>query len=300
MSGSAKLSYFWRSALTGIRHSPFVYLVAVGTIAIALFTTGLARGAVQVLDALRDSLGGEVEVTVYLDDHIEPSRGEDLARVVSDRVKGHALFIPPEVALGRLSTQLGEAGEVLGALPSNPLPPSIEVAVPAAFRTPEKLSALATELRSIEGVASVDYGQEAVERLAAISRALTLGSLAAFLVIVVATIIITSATLQLAIYARREEIEIQKLVGATDRFVKTPFLLEGLLQGALGSLVASVGLWAFHHWVGPRLDLLFSFLVGPGRHLAWMNARSVAELLGIGCALGLLGSFVAVGRFLRV
>ncbi|MGA9523148.1 MAG: ABC transporter permease [Myxococcaceae bacterium] len=300
MSSTAKLSYFWRSALKGIRHSPFVHLVAMCTIAIALFTTGLARSGVRMLDDLRKSLGGEVEVTVYLDDRLDPERGKALAQVLSERVGGEARYVPPELALGRLATELGEAGEALGALPDNPLPPSVELSVPDEWRDTSRLSALAHELRAVEGVSAVDYGEDAVARLEAISRALTVGSLVAFLVVVVATIIITSATLQLAIYARREEIEIQKLVGATNRFVKTPFLLEGLLQGMAGSAVAAGGLWAFGFWVGPRLEQLFAFLVGPGRTLALMDGRSLLEMLVIGCSLGLLGSFVAVGRFLRV
>jgi cell division transport system permease protein len=300
MSSTAKLSYFWRSAMQGIRHSPFVHLVAVSTIAIALFTTGLARSGVRMLDGLRESLGGEVEVTVYLDERLEPGRGEVLARVLSERVGGEARYVPPEIALGRLAMELGEAGEALGSLPDNPLPPSVELTVPDSWREASKLSALAHELRAVEGVTAVDYGEDAVARLEAISRALTVGSFVAFLVIVVATIIITSATLQLAIYARREEIEIQKLVGATNRFVKTPFLLEGLLQGMAGSMLAAGGLWAFAFWAGPRLEQLFSFLVGPGSSLALLDGRSLVETLVIGCALGLLGSFVAVGRFLRV
>jgi cell division transport system permease protein len=122
----------------------------------------------------------------------------------------------------------------------------------------------------------------------------------AFAVVLFATIIIVSATLQLAIYARREEIEIQKLVGATDRFVKAPFLIEGLLQGVLGAVVAVAGLWAFGRLVGPTLTSLFSFLLGPGSSEPLVRAGLVLELVVAGSVLGLVGSFIAVGRFLRV
>jgi cell division transport system permease protein len=122
----------------------------------------------------------------------------------------------------------------------------------------------------------------------------------AFGVVLLATVVIVSATLQLAIYARREEIEIQKLVGATDRFVKVPFLIEGFLQGLLGAVVALAGLLAFERLVGPGLASLFSFLVGPGGGVLLLEPVMVLELLVAGCALGLGGSFIAVGRFLRV
>jgi cell division transport system permease protein len=176
----------------------------------------------------------------------------------------------------------------------------VEARVPPPLRTPEKLAELARAIEAEPGVTAVEYGQAAVERLSAISRALNAGGGMAFMVIVLATVIITSATLQLAIYARREEIEIQKLVGATDRFVKAPFLIEGLLQGALGAAVALAGLSLFARWVAPRLDQLFSFLIGEGHTVPLLDGQTSIEIAAVGCALGLCGSFIAVGRFTRV
>ncbi|MHB8879442.1 MAG: cell division protein FtsX, partial [Myxococcaceae bacterium] len=134
----------------------------------------------------------------------------------------------------------------------------------------------------------------------AIARALRLGGLVAFLLVVLTTVIIISATLQLAIYSRKEEIEIQKLVGATDRFAKIPFLIEGLLQGLAGSMLAVAGLWVFWAFAGPKVGQLLAFLsvARLGDHL--LDPLLALQLVGLGCALGLAGSFVAVGRFLRV
>ncbi|MCP3061861.1 ABC transporter permease [Myxococcus sp. K38C18041901] len=300
MSALAKTRYFWRSAAVGLKHSPFVHFIAVTTIAIALFSAGLARGGARVLDNLLASLGGEVEVTVYL----APELGQDEAHGVRARVEalsqGQVTLVPPDAALARLRTELGDLGEALSELPENPLPAALELRVPPEQRTPEALQALAKELRGLPGVSGVDYGEQAVERLTAIARALSFGAMVAFVVVLGATVVIVAATLQLAIYSRREEIEIQKLVGATDRFVKAPFLLEGLLQGLLGAGVALLGLWAFGKLVGPTLGSLFAFLLGPGVAAPWVEPRLVLELVGAGCGLGLGGSFVAVGRFLRV
>ncbi|HYX92329.1 MAG TPA: permease-like cell division protein FtsX, partial [Myxococcaceae bacterium] len=296
MSATAKADYFWRSAVLGIRHSPFVHLVAVSTLAIALFTAGLARGGMRLLRGLEESIGGEVEVTIYLADGISPERGEELAREIASGTGGQARYVAPAQALERLADELGDLAEAVTSLPRNPLPASVELRVPAELRAPERLAELARTLRASPGVAAVDYGQAAVERLSAISRALNVGGGVAFLVIVLATVITTSATLQLAIYARREEIEIQKLVGASDRFVKAPFLIEGLLQGLLGAALALSGLWAFSRWAGPRLDELFSFLVGRGHASRLLDARSFLEVVVAGCAVGLCGSLIAVGR----
>lgn len=300
MSALAKVSYFWRSAAGGLRHSPFVHFIAITTIAIALFAAGLARTAGRALDGLLSSLGGEVEVTVYLAPELPADKVEALRAQLETTSGGRAVLVNPDEALKRLARELGDLGEALAQLPENPLPPSVEVAVAPERRTPEGLEALAGQVRTLPGVTGVDYGQEAVERLTAIARALRYGGLVAFAVVLFATIIIVSATLQLAIYARREEIEIQKLVGATDRFVKAPFLIEGLLQGLLGAAVALVGLWVFGRVVGPTLSSLFSFLLGPSSGEPLVRTGLALELVAAGGALGLVGSFIAVGRFLRV
>lgn len=299
MSGIAKTRYFWRSAAQGLRHAPFVHFIAVLTIAIALFTAGLVRTATRLVDDLVATLGGQVRLTVYLTETASPDELEAVRSFAATRSGGTAQIVSPQEALERLRSELGEVGDALGSLPANPLPASVELEVPAANRGAEQLRTLSDALRAMPSVNAVDYGEEAVERLSAIGRALRYGGLAAWLIVALATVVIVSATLQLAIYARREEIEIQKLVGATDRFVKAPFLLEGLLQGVLGAAVALGGLAAFALLVGPRLAQLFAFLVGPSEP-SFVTGQLVLETLAAGAGLGLAGSFVAVGRFLRV
>jgi cell division transport system permease protein len=298
MGAVAKARTFWRSALEGIRHQPFVHAVSTVTLAVALFTVGLARSAGTELDRLIGSLGGEVRVTVYLD---PKARADAQAAVAAGlRQRGMAVEeVSSKAALDRLVKELGSAAESLRGLPEDPLPPSLEVRIPEGRRAPEALRALAAELRALPAVTGVDYGEQAVERLHAMARALRWAGLLAFAVLVGATLIIVSATLQLAIYARREEVEIQKLVGATDRFVQAPFLLEGVVQGLAGALLAVVALGVFRQTAGPQLASLFSFLrlptvaTGPS---PWLEA---AQLAAVGAALGLAGSYLAVHRFLR-
>lgn len=300
MSAVAKARYFWRSAGQGLRHAPFVHVIAVITIAIALFTGGLARAGARVLDGLLSTLGGEVQLTVYLRDGATVEEAQGVSRILDQKTHGESHVISPDEALGRLSKELGDVGSVLGHLPENPLPASVELKLPRDQRDPVTLKRLATEIRAMPEVSAVDYGEEAVERLSALSRAARIGGLLASLIIGFATVIIISATLQLAIYARREEIEIQKLVGATDRFVKAPFLLEGILQGLLGATVAAAALWTFGAFAAPRLGEVLSFLSVGSVPPQLLTGSLVAELFGAGAALGLCGSFVAVGRFLRV
>lgn len=300
MSALSKAEYFGRSAVHGMLRSPFVHAISVLTLAIALFTLGLTRSADVWLNGLIGSLGGEVEMTVYLSDSVSLDEAPAFALVLSQRLDATTHLVSPDEALERLRRELGDAGKALESLPENPLPTSIEVTVPPALRTPEALAALAAQIRAMPQVNAVDYGAEAVARLTAIARALRYGAAVAFAIVLGVSVVIVAATLQLVIYARRDELEIQKLVGATDLFVKAPFLLEGLLQGVLAWLVASAALWGFFAWIGPRLAGLFAFTALPQVHGAALSAPLLLQLLGAAVGMGLVGSFIALGRFLRV
>jgi cell division transport system permease protein len=298
MSSSAKLAYFVRTAVGSIVRSPFVHVIAVASLALALIGFGVARIARAQLDALVDSLGGEVELTIYLADDAAPEKVAELEQALTQRTGGVVHRVSPAEALGRLVTQLGEDGKGLAELSENPLPWSLEVRLPKAARDATALSELAKRTRGLPFVTGVDYGEEAIERLTLIARALEIASWVVFSLVFLTAVIVVSATLQLAIFARREEIEIQKLVGATDRFVRVPFLLEGLLQGGLAEGLAVGALFALARWLESSGGVLaFARLDG---HLVVDWSRMAGELVGIGCALGLVGSFIAVRRFLRV
>ncbi len=298
MGAVAKAEVFWRSALQGIRHQPFPHAVAVLTLAIALFALGLGRAGSMAMDSLLGSLGSDVQVTVWLRPEAPPAKVEAL--VNSLRGRGFtAQLVTPRAALERLGHELGAEADALRGLGSDSLPPSLEVGVPPAWREPASLRAFAQELQGRAEVAEVDWGEAAVERLGALARAVRWGGLFAFSILLGATVVVVSATLQLGIYARRGEVEIQKLVGATDRFVRAPFLIEGLLQGLAGAALALLGLAVVLQFVAPQLKALFVFLQVPNASTSLWGVRSTLELLGVGAGLGLLGSFLAVSRALR-
>ena len=210
------------------------------------------------------SLGGEVRVTVYLDPRASPEARGAVAASLREPEHGGGRGEPAGRAGAAGPGARSRRRVAARVCREDPLPPSLEVRVPERMRAPESLRALAAELRGTPAVTGVDYGEQAVERLSAIARAVRWAGWVAFVVLVGATLIIVSATLQLAIYARREEVEIQKLVGATDRFVQAPFLLEGALQGLAGAALAIAGLVAFRQTLSPQLATLLSFLRLPG------------------------------------
>ena len=297
MSGVAKVSYFGRTAWNGIARAPFVHAIAVLAIAISLVGFGVARLLSMKLDSLLQVLGGDVELTVYIKDEATPEARANLKAALEKLTQGTANLVPPDEALGRLRAALGPKGETLASLRSNPLPWSLEIRVPAGIRAADELTRLAARTRELSFVDGVDFGEAAVERLTTLNRAVRWGALVVFALVFLTTIVVVSVTLQLAIYARRDEIEIQKLVGATDPFVRAPFLIEGVIQGLLGALVAVATLFAIDAWLGPRAKELLAFInTGPSADIQ----RLFLEMGLAGILLGFFGSLLAVRRFLRV
>lgn len=298
MSAPAKLAYFVRTAVGSLVRSPFVHVIAIASLCLALVGFSVARIARLHLAALVDSLGGQVELTIYLAADAPAEQVDELVAALSQRTGGTARKVSPAEALGRLASQLGEDGQGLAELDANPLPWSLEVQLPQAGREPAALAELARKTRALPFVTGVDYGEEALDRLTLVVQALEIASLIVFSLVFVTAVIVVSATLQLAIFARREEIEIQKLVGATDRFVRVPFLLEGFLQGLMAGVVSLGLVFALVQWLEAGGGPLGFVRLGGRVEVEWW--RLGAEVLGIGCSLGLVGSFIAVRRFLRV
>jgi len=299
MSSLAKGVYFWRSAWKGFRRAPFVHLSGILTLAVSLFIVGLTRGVVQRLDALLALGHQRTEVTVYLVEGATESQAQHIAAALTRDFPASAKVVTPQVALDRLRTELGNLGEVLADLPKNPLPISLELRVDEARRNLNDLRSLASRARALPGVAGVDYGEQSIEQLSALARAIRFAGFVAFAVAGLGAMVMVASALQLAIYARRSEIEIQKLVGATDRFVRAPFLIEGAIEGLIGALLAAGGLAAFIHFLAPKVTPLVSFLSDARVRSPPLDLSVFVELLLTGCLLGLLASFAAVRRFSR-
>jgi cell division transport system permease protein len=296
-----KLWLFIRTALSGLRQTPFVHGVAVLTLAIALFAGAMARAAQAGVDALLGHLGTDVEVTVYLSENASSEAIESLRVALEQAAGGRVVQVSPQEALARLTRELGDDGAaVLQGLPENPLPRTLELFPPSVPPDPARLRELATRFAKLPGVAGVDYGREWVDRLAQLRQAVGVGASVVLLLVLLAAVVVVAATLQLGMYARRDEIEIQKLVGATDLFVRVPYVLEGLIQGVIAGGVAICALYLCQRLLGPRVAEALVGLVQAAPPLGLTAPRLLGEVLGLGALLGGLGSAIAVGRFLRV
>jgi len=136
-----------------------------------------------------------------------------------------------------------------------------------------------------------------VDKREALGGGMPLFGAGALLAVLLAALLVVANTIRLAVYARRDEIEIMKLVGATDAYVRAPFLMEGALQGLLGSSIAVGSILAVQHWLLPRAEQAFAFAAGVAP--PQMLPAHAAALVAFGGIVGLLGSWIAVGRFLK-
>ena len=283
-----------RRALINLWRAPLPSLLAVVTIALALFLGGAMAFSVLGARVLLASWGAQRTVTAYLDRALS----EEQARAVAERLRAdhpevEVVLVSPAQALERLRVQLGDLGGALDGLSRNPLPTTLELTP----RGGGDLRALADRVSNVGGVAEVDYGREWVDRLEALGGALRGFGTASLALLAVAALLVVANTIRLAVYARRDEIEIMKLVGATDGYVRAPFLLEGALQGLCGAALAAAGLLAVQRLVLPRAAAAFAFASGASApHLA---AQHCAVLAAAGALVGLCGSYLAVGRSLR-
>lgn len=284
-----------RRALGAMVRGPYVALVGTATIFVAVFATGLLAAALGGAERLLQAWAGEVELSVYL------APGADLeaaTRAARAAAPGRAVeAVPAATALRRLAADLGADARVLDGVGPGALPDAVEVKAPGISLAGAR--ELAGRLRAaVPGAAEVDFGNAWLEKLETLVHRARVASFVLFVVLALATAVLVSNTLRLAVFARREEIEIMKLVGATDSFVSAPFLIEGFIQGVLGAGLAVAALAVTHLLVVPRLAAALTFAEGL-RLGDTLPPPLLAGLVLGGGAVGLLGSALSVARTLR-
>src|SRR5207253_9605873 len=257
-------------------------------ISLALFIGASFVLGLFVARALLTSWGAQASVTLYLDRQTTDAQARALSQQV--RAQSAALevqYVDRGLALRRLRAELGDLAGSLDGLTQNPLPPSLEI-TPRTSLPPAGVRVLAAQLGTLPGVAEVDYGREWLDKLEALGRGLRVFGAGALFTVLGAALLVVANTIRLAVYARRDEIEIMKLVGATDGYVRAPFLLEGALQGLIGAALALGAVLAVQKWLLVSATQAFAFAAGiraPDLTLGYG-----AALLGIGAVVGLFGS----------
>jgi cell division transport system permease protein len=275
-----------REALIAFRRAPLLSVLGIVTIAFSLFAFGLF-GLVAI--NIRNALSQEerrVEISAFVTDGTEP---EAISAAMGDIAAfpevAHVDFVSQDSALARAKRELGEFSDVFEA---GVLPASIEVRLKDGHSDPASVKSVASRIATYTFIDDVRYGEDWVEKLNRIRTIATLVGIVLGLAFAAVAVIIIGATIRMAVLARSREIAIMRLVGATDAFVRAPFLIEGFIKGIFGGTLALLLTWLASVLISRYLIATAFF--DPG--LAALGILS-------GAVIGLVGSALSVGRQLR-
>ncbi|MBO6245717.1 MAG: permease-like cell division protein FtsX [Anaerovibrio sp.] len=290
------VEYFVREVIHSLRRNNWMSVASIGTVAVSLFIFGMFLMLVMNMNKMVDAMESQVQIKVYLEDDFSRDDARDL-EVDLKKMQGveKVTFVPKEEAMEKFKERLGDQKTLLDALDeTNPLPDSFEVMV----LQPEMVKTAAENIEKFEGVNSAKYGQDVMEHLFDITRLIRIFGFALMMVLALATLFIISNTIRLTVFARRKEIAIMKYVGATDWFIRWPFVLEGIVMGFLGSLIASVVLRLTYSGITAKIyDTLAFFPLIPEE--PFLNYVTMIVVIG-GMIMGAIGSTVSIKRFLKV
>ncbi len=293
------VTYLVREAFTNIRINRTTTLIAMATTAFTLACFGVFLLLYLNLRGVVSSLQEDIQVIVYLNDGLSPQNVSDLQqRLNTEQGIASLTYVSKEQALADFRAQFPSELHLLQGLGENPLPASFVVTLGPQFRSSESVKRWAERVKGVPGVAQVQYSREWIENLATVIGYIELAAIAVGAILSAASVTIIASVIRLTVYARRDEIEIMQLIGATGAFIKIPYLLEGAVLGALGGALSLAllkgGFELFKLQLGAPGRLLgidsgFSFFPG---HISLLMV--VAGLL-----LGFTGSIVSLLEFGR-
>lgn len=279
-----------RETFLAFRRAPLLSALSITTIAFSLFVFGLFGLVAINLRAAMRSVEERVEIVAYL------RRGTGVETIT---MAARDIEAFPEVAgvqhvteaeaLSRARRELREFQDIFQDVESNPLPASLEVRLKPEFRNSEPVAAVAERLRSFPFVDDVRFGRDWIEKLDSLRDIAGVVGFVIGAAFALVSVIIIGTTIRMAVLQRSREIAIMRLVGATDGFIRMPFLLEGLVKGLSGGFLA-LGL-TYGIWAVASAQLNFS--------AAFFDVAQALIGVAAGGLLGLLGSLVSVGRHLR-
>ncbi len=284
-------SYIFTESLNGLKRNRSATMITVFAVGTALLLLGFFMLITLNFSLLAGSLRSRVEIEVFLKEEESAGRHEAIGTAIK-RLRGvsDAGYISKEEAARIFQKEIGE--DFSGILEANPLPASYRLSLAEGWNNPDSVQVIVTAAKKIDGVESVIYRKEFLTIVDRRAKAFNLASIFIGLVLALSAVTLVANTIRLAIHARRETIRTMKLVGAGSWFIRMPFLLEGSVQGMIGGILAAALIFVtFTFFLLPiSEDLMITIDISAGFYFM---------LIGIGALLGLIGSMVSIGRFLK-
>ncbi|WP_371372041.1 permease-like cell division protein FtsX [Sporomusa aerivorans] len=288
--------YFVREAVSSLRHNGLMSIASVSTVALSLLILGIFLVMVLNLNHIASTLETQVQITVYMEDGLSDRDMREIGTRIT-KINGvtQVMFVDKEEAMAKFKDRLGEQQGLLTALgDANPLPNSFEVKVDK----PEYVKPVAQAIAQLKGIETAKYGQEVIEQLFSLTKMIRIFGLILIVFLALAALFIISNTIRITVFARRKEIGIMKYVGATDWFIRLPFMIEGMILGFGGALCAVFVLSQSYSALTEKVYESLAFLPLIPKYPFLHNISMI--LLVVGTAIGALGSTISLRRFMKV
>lgn len=288
--------YFIKEVYTSFKRNIWMTLASIFTVVLSLFILGFFSIVILNLNKMADTLESQVQISVYLKDDLSQEEIDETKENLS-KIEGlqDIKFITREEAMENFKERLGDQQFLLDALDdTNPLPDSFSLTV----TSPQQVKTIADTAAALDSVESASYSQDIINHLFNLTHLIRLIGVALIILLTGAAIFIISNTIRLTVFARRKEIAIMKYVGATDWFIRWPFLLEGICLGFIGGGLATIFLYIVYNQVTQEIYEAMAFFPLIPQH-PFIDYISLAILVA-GIIIGALGSTISLKRFLKV
>ena len=296
MTSFSSIEYFLREAFRSLWRNAFMTFASVGTMALSLTMLGMFILMGLNLNHMASQVESTVEISVYLQDEITVEQQKALETMVKGLPGVQELsYMNKEQALERFRARLGDRQDLLESLGGqNPLPASFQIRV----AEPSQVDGVVQATLKAPGVDETQFGQAIIEQIFSVARWMRIISLVLVLVLGIAALFIIANTIRVAVFVRRREISIMKYVGATDKFIQLPFLMEGTMLGFLGAILATFVIDVSYTVISDQLRSTLTFLPILPKHplLLWVSLG----MMILGPSIGALGSMISIRRFLKV
>lgn len=292
----SSLGYFWKETFYSLFRNKFMAVASVLTVTLSMFILGVFLCAVLNINHMATYLENQVEMTVYLKDGLNT----DQVMAVGKKLKAlpdlkEIKFTNKDQAMSEFKQRLGDQQGILDAINGNPLPSSYST----SFSTPASLKNAVNIVTKYQEVDSVQYGQDIIEQLYKVAQVIRIGGIILIVFLAGAELFIISNTIRLTVFARRREIQIMKYVGATNGFIRWPFIFEGMIIGFLGSGIAAFILWEGYKVVLMEMTqagLVFIPMISLWPFIGYITVM----LLAAGIIIGILGSTISLRKYMKV
>lgn len=290
------LEYYFHEVITSMIRNRWMSFASIGTVTVSLFILGVFLILVTNMTKMASSLESQVQISAYLHDALTDEGRDEVEQMIKDmKSVANVEYVTKETALKILQERLGEQKKILDALgDSNPLPNSFTVTVKNA----SDVKKTAVMIADLYGVEEVKYGQDVAANLFDLTHLIRVFGVFLMLLLTCATIFIISNTIRLTVFARRKEIAIMKYVGATDWFIRWPFILEGIGLGFIGGGISAIILRYFYSAVVAKVASTLAFFPMV-EQFPFVNYLTVGIIFA-GIFIGILGSTVSLKKFMEV